>query len=44
MAHQVVLGYSSESSEYVDVEGDISPTFSGAGSNSSLSPNESEIP
>ena len=41
MAHQVVIGYSSKSSKYVDVEGDISPTCSGARSDSSLSPNES---
>jgi hypothetical protein len=38
MVHQVVLGYTSESSEYVDVEGNISPTRSGARSNIFLGP------
>jgi hypothetical protein len=38
MAHQVVLGYSSDSSEYVDVEGGISPALSGARNNSTRGP------
>jgi hypothetical protein len=34
MAHQVVIGYALDSSEFVEVEEDNSPNHSGAGSSS----------
>jgi hypothetical protein len=41
MAHQIVVGYSLESSEFVEINNDISSIYSGAGSNSSLGLSES---
>jgi hypothetical protein len=41
MAHQIVLVYSSDSSEFVEVNNDLNPSHSGLGSNSSLGPNVS---
>jgi hypothetical protein len=35
MAHQVVYGYASDSSEFVEVEEDTSPNHSGSGSSGS---------
>jgi hypothetical protein len=38
MAHQIVLGYSSDSSKFVEVDDDISPSHSSIGNNNSLGP------
>jgi hypothetical protein len=36
MAHQIVIGYASNSSEFVEVHDDNSPNYSGSGSSSSV--------
>ena len=41
MAHQIVLGQSSDSLEFVEVKDDISSVHSGASGNSSLALSES---
>jgi hypothetical protein len=41
MAHQIVLGHSSDSLEFIEVEDDISSVHSGTSGNSSLSLSES---
>jgi hypothetical protein len=38
MAHQIVVGYSLDSSKFVEINNDNSPSHSGAGSNSFLGP------
>jgi hypothetical protein len=43
MAHQVVYGYASDSSEFVEVEEDTSPNHSGSGSSSSIDPSMASL-
>ena len=44
MAHQIILGYSSYSLEYVDVDDIVNPMHSGTGSNSTQVPSNFSPP